>query len=177
MKEIWKDIVGYEGHYQVSNCGRIRSIKHGEEKFLKPNDAKKGYLQVTLYKDGVRRSHNIHRLVAVAFVPNPEGFPEVNHMDENSFNNCAVNLEWCTAKYNSNYGTRGTRISAKITGIGGLPVIAENDNGHTIEFPSVCNAAKYFGVTHGPVQRCVKMNIENPIHRIKGYIIRFKEQS
>lgn len=171
--EKWKDIIGYEGHYQVSNHGRVCSVKHGERKFLKPNDAKKGYLQVTLYKDGERRSHNIHRLVAVAFVPNPENLPEVNHIDENTYNNSYVNLEWCTAKYNSNYGTRGARISTKITGIGGTPVIAIKD-GHVIEFPSVCNAAKYFGVTHAPVQRCVRMNNENPVHTIKGYIIKLK---
>lgn len=173
--EKWKDIIGYEGRYQVSDCGRICSVKHGKRKFLKPNDAKKGYLQVTLYKGGTRRSHNIHRLVAVAFVPNPENLPEVNHIDENSFNNCSINLEWCTPKYNSNYGTRGQRISAKITGKGGIKVVAINNNGEVVhEFPSICNASKVLGVSHAPVQRCVKMNMQNPIHTIKGLIIRLK---
>ena len=107
MKEIWKDIKGYEGIYQVSNFGRIKSSY--TKRILKGGKNKAGYLLVGLYKQGVLSRKSIHRLVAEAFIPNPDNKPEVNHIDENKTNNMVSNLEWMTAKENINHGTRNER--------------------------------------------------------------------
>lgn len=106
MEEVWKDVVGYEGLYQVSNKGNVKSLNWkntGKQQnlFLKPHN--KGYLQVELAKDGKKKCFVVHRLVATAFIPNPLGLPQVNHKDENKRNNFAENLEWCNASYNVNY--------------------------------------------------------------------------
>lgn len=113
--EIWKDYKDYKGHYQVSNFGRIKSIKFGKEIILKPGTNKNGYSYVILYKNGKVKKFTVHRLVAEAFLPNPDNLPEVNHKDENKLNNCVSNLEWCTNLYNHNYGTINERIAAKNT--------------------------------------------------------------
>lgn len=111
--EIWKDIEGYEGLYQVSNKGRIKSLNYrrtGKEGMLKGKPDKNGYLIVFLYKKGEKpKPFLIHRLVAKGFIPNVNDLPEVNHIDENKENNHVENLEWCDRKYNMNYGTRTKR--------------------------------------------------------------------
>ena len=107
-----KDIKGYEGLYAVTSCGKIWSYKN--EKFLKPGVYKKGYLYVNLWKDGGFKTKQIHRLVAEAYIPNPDNLPQVNHKDENKANNCLQNLEWCDCKYNNNYGTRNERHKKSI---------------------------------------------------------------
>ena len=134
MEEIWKDIVGYEGLYQVSNCGRVKSLsrymnnKNGgksllKERILKSAYTKKGYLRVGLCKYSKTKPFSVHRLVAQAFIPNPNNLPQVNHKDENKENNFVYinedgtadleksNLEWCTNEYNSNYGTKNERLA------------------------------------------------------------------
>lgn len=106
--EEWRDIVGYEGKYQVSNLGRVRSLNWGRQRIIKillPFISHQGYLCVKLSLQNIKPSKYIHRLVAEAFIPNDRKLPQVNHKDENKSNNCVRNLEWCTAKYNSNYGT------------------------------------------------------------------------
>lgn len=113
-KQIWKDIPGYEGLYQVSNTGRVRSLnyKHtGKTKVLKQGTKGHGYKVVGIYKNGKRKNYTIHRLVALAFIPNINNLPQVNHKDENPANNAVWNLEWCTDEYNINYGTRNERAS------------------------------------------------------------------
>ena len=108
-----KDINGYEGLYAVTPCGKVWSYRN--KKFLKPGKDKGGYLLVSLYKQGERRKHFlVHRLVAKAYIPNPNNLPQVNHKDEGKTHNWAANLEWCDAKYNSNYGTRIERISKSV---------------------------------------------------------------
>ena len=109
MTEIWKNIEGYEGKYQVSNLGRVKSMI-GQEKVLHPKKHRNGHLQIGLHKDKKRKTMYIHRLVAQAFIPKPDNLPCVNHKDENPNNNNVDNLEWCTQKYNCNYGTRVDRI-------------------------------------------------------------------
>ena len=120
MNEEWRDIRGYEGKYQVSNLGRIKSLKdsHGNyrEKILKFKLEVSGYLQVHLYLENKVKAFKIHRLVAEAFIPNPNNLPEVNHKDENKENNRVDNLEWCDRKYNINYGTRTQKASEKMKG-------------------------------------------------------------
>ena len=140
LNEYWKDIKGYEGLYQVSNFGRVRSydklsknrwgyknLRKG--KILKPIVGTKGYLMVFLYdSNGKSKIHRIHRLVADAFIPNPHNYPQVNHKDENKQNNFVwinedgsvdlekSNLEWCTNDYNNHYGTRKDRAKSKMKG-------------------------------------------------------------
>lgn len=112
MQEVWKDIAGYEGLYQVSNFGRVKSTPRARTKggLLKPQHDRKGYIVFGLCKNGRNRMLKAHRLVAEAFIPNPGNLPEVNHKDEDKANNCADNLEWCTTPYNINYGTRTARM-------------------------------------------------------------------
>lgn len=116
MIEIFKDIEGYEG-YQISNLGNVKSLgndKARKEKVLKPAKDKYGYLYVCLHKQGKVKFCLIHRLVALHFIPNPNNYPIINHKDENPLNNNISNLEWCTPKYNSNYGTRNEKISKQV---------------------------------------------------------------
>lgn len=109
MVEIWKDILNYETIYQISNFGNIRLYK--SKKILKPSDDGKGYLHITLTKNGKRKGFRIHRLVAQTFIPNINNLPQINHKDENKKNNNVNNLEWCDSKYNNNYGTRNYRCT------------------------------------------------------------------
>lgn len=132
MEEIWKDIEGYEGLYQVSNLGRVRSLDRVVQQLnrwgkyqsrfyrgcvLNPGVTHDNYQSVSLTRQGKSASYSVHRLVAQAFIPNPDSLPQVNHKDENPSNNCVDNLEWCTAKYNSNYGTRIDKLRQSLTGI------------------------------------------------------------
>lgn len=111
-KEIWKDIKGYENIYQISNLGNVKNIK--KDKLLKPFISNKtGYLQIDLSKNGIKERFSIHRLVCIAFIPNYNGYKYVNHKDESRVNNNVNNLEWCTQKYNCNYGNRNKKIGEK----------------------------------------------------------------
>lgn len=122
MEEIWKDIKGYEGIYQVSNYGKIRSLDRIDKinhfhkgRILKPASIK-GYLHVNLSVDGNINDVAIHRVVAETFIPNPHNLPQINHKDENKQNNMVTNLEFCTPKHNVNYGTRTIRASISQSG-------------------------------------------------------------
>lgn len=105
MAEIWRDVQGYEGLYEVSNLGNVRSLPRATTrgKTITKNNSGRGYLQVVLYKNGKSKTHLVHRLVAQAFVPNPFNFSTVNHKDEQKNNNRFDNLEWCTIQYNLSY--------------------------------------------------------------------------
>jgi len=113
MQEIWKDIKGYEGYYQISNFGNVKSLKRkrynhrlqkiieiSTEKFLKPFADKKGYLRIKLQSNTNKRTISIHKLVAQTFISNPNNYPQINHIDGVKTNNCVNNLEWCTCSYN-----------------------------------------------------------------------------
>ena len=116
--EIWKDIKDYEGLYQVSNYGRVRSLKYRKTNIshiMSPACDSNGYLGLYLYKDKNRKRFQIHRLVAEYFIPNPYNLSQVNHKDENKLNNTVENLEWCDSKYNVNFGSRNDRVSKKMT--------------------------------------------------------------
>lgn len=106
------------GLYQVSNLGRVKSLSNSKtrkEKILTPIYHAR-YYQITLSKNNIRIQYRVHRLVAEAFIPNPDNLPLINHKDENPLNNKVENLEWCDAKYNNNYGTGNKRRSKTKTG-------------------------------------------------------------
>ena len=126
MLEIfeWRDVVGYEGLYKVSEYGDILSIKSNI--LLKQRLGSRGYYQVSLFKNGVSKHHQVHRIVAAAFCEGADYFPVVNHMDEDKTNNHYTNLEWCTVGYNNIFGTKIER--QKKTVKEGRPVVTENIN-------------------------------------------------
>ena len=125
--EEWRDVVGFEGLYQVSNLGRVKGLDRlvdtninnvdkriSKGKLLKPQFNNKGYKRVNLCKNGTFKSVFVHRLVAEAFIPNPNNYPVVNHKDENKQNNCVENLEWCTQKYNMNWNGVMKKVGLKL---------------------------------------------------------------
>lgn len=112
--ETFLSIPGYEGLYEVSNLGNVKSLRRGI--ILKPGKRNGGYKIVNLRKDNKDHWLAVHRLVAIAFIPNPLNLPFVNHKDENPCNNCVENLEWCTSQYNNTYGTNIKRRVEKRTG-------------------------------------------------------------
>ena len=125
MQEIWKDIEGYEGLYQVSNFGRVKSLdryvlRNGNSLFVKgivlSQLNNRGYLAVRLCNSGKYKNYFVHRLVACAFVENLNNYTEVNHIDEDKHNNDFRNLEWCDRKYNVNYGSRADKFSNSMKG-------------------------------------------------------------
>lgn len=120
--EVWRDVVGFEGLYKISNKGNVYSVERkdsiGRKRggfTLKARTKKRGYLDVNLCKNGVLKRKLIHRLVAQAFIPNPNNFLEINHKDENKTNNRVENLEWCTRKYNNNHGKRTEKARRKLS--------------------------------------------------------------
>ena len=108
-----RDIIGYEGLYAITSCGRVWSYKRN--KFLAPRE-KDGYLNVHLYKDGISKEFLVHRLVGLAYIDNPNNLPEINHKSEVKTENFVNNLEWCSSKYNNTYGTRIQRMIKTRTG-------------------------------------------------------------
>lgn len=115
MKEIWKDVVGYEGYYQVSNLGNVFRIKSATSKggILKQQKNELGYCFVTLCVKGKRKCCRVHRLVAMAFIPNPQNKEQINHLDYNPSNNCVNNLEWATPKENTVYSIEHMKEAQK----------------------------------------------------------------
>ena len=155
MNEEWKPVKGYEGLYEVSNLGRVRSISQGKiAKFrpehkgrvLKPYQKKNGYLIVDLYYAPKKKHHcHIHRLVAEAFIQNPKDLPCINHKDEDPTNNVVNNLEWCTTTYNLEYNGRAKRVGI----IQGHPVEQISVDGKVIAtYHSIHEAVRVTGITH-----------------------------
>lgn len=118
MVEVWKDISGYDGLYKVSNLGNVLSQKHWNGRgdiLLKPSISHKGYPVVFLSKNSITKTFTVHRLVACAFIDNPNNYPQVNHKNEIKTDNRVENLEWCSASYNMNYGSRAQRQIEKVS--------------------------------------------------------------
>lgn len=150
MKEEWRDIIGYEGLYQVSNLGRVKN-KH--DKILK-QQIRKGYCEVGLYKNNSKQPklYKVHRLVAESFILNPNNLPCVNHKDENKKNNKIFNLEWCNHNYNDNYGTRNEKISKKQK----CPIILQCDKNMNVikEWNGMIEIYKKLGYHKSQIYNC-----------------------
>ena len=156
MIEEWRDVPGYEGLYEVSDWGRVKNIKTG--RILKPANNGWGYLFVVLCKNGIKTAAKIHRLVAYAFIPNPQNLPQINHRDEDKTNNSVDNLEWCTCEYNNNYS------KAK-------PVLQYDLLGNFIkEWPGVRKIEKELGIKYQSISMCCNGKIKTA----GGYVWRFK---
>lgn len=143
MKEIWKDIPGYETLYQASNLGGIRSMEHlvlrTNGRMIKPkkywfykgrnlklNTDREGYIRCTLSKSGKTRRYLVHRIIAMTFIPNPQGLPQINHIDEDKHNNRIENLEWCTTNYNLSFN--GGRKKRALTKTGKPNLLGSGEN-------------------------------------------------
>lgn len=146
MEEIWKDIKGYEGLYQVSNFGRIKSIKRKNTKggIRKLNVDKYGYNYIILYNYDIIKTLKVHRLVAKAFIPNPNNLPQINHKDKNRKNNRVDNLEWCDVTYNIQYS------HAK-------PIIQYDINNKFIKrWKCIREAGRLLKINNGDISKCCK---------------------
>lgn len=151
---IWKDVKGYEGLYKVNNMGDVLSIaRRGNWRgthLLTPSNDGRGYRQVNICKNGKLKSIKVHKLVAEAFVPNPHGYTEINHIDEDKWNCKADNLEWCTRAYNVNYGTRTQKTSTKIA-------MFTKDGKYIQSFNSMREACRICGFPYvGNIARAIK---------------------
>ena len=160
VNEEWRDVSGYEGLYQVSNLGRVRSLdrwrKNGSGEYkqkgriLNQGDTTTGYKQIVLNKDKKRKTLKVHRLVAIAFIPNPENKPNVNHIDGNPHNNNVENLEWCTQAENVQHAIN--------TGLKRCNIIDKEilEDMHYNKKMSTQAIAKEFGVTKMIIIRNMK---------------------
>lgn len=164
MNEGWRPVPGYEGIYEVSNLGRVRSLdrikRNGrgmKGRIVKLQEhPKTGYVAIGLYKDGTEKMTLVHRLVALAFIPNPDNLPEINHKDEDKTNNKADNLEWCNRTYNNNYGTRKQRFLETIKPK--MKRVAQWDwKGNLIKiYPSFSQASRETNISHGTLGRLLR---------------------
>lgn len=157
--EIWRDVVGWEGLYQVSSFGRVKSFRRKEPHLLSTCVGKHGYRVVLLYNgNGQRKNERVHRLVAQAFIHNPNSYPYINHKDEDRTNNHVDNLEWCTAEYNSNYGTCKERIGLT----NGIPVLKYDLEGNFIcEYRTMTEAERNEGIDHANICICCEGKISH----------------
>lgn len=158
FNQIWKPIPNYENYYLISNTGQIKSITTNK---ILSDFTTNNYHQVTLTKDTERKTFKVHRLVAQAFIPNPNNLPQVNHKDENTNNNFVYNLEWCDAKYNSNFGTRTKRIADKnrgtTNGTTSKPIQQYSLSGVFLnEYPSGKEIERQLGFTTSSISSCCR---------------------
>lgn len=175
MQEIWKDIEGYEGLYEVSNMGRVRN-RFGR---ILTQDYKKGtqYKRVHLCKDNKAKHYSTHRLVAIAFLPRIEGKDTVNHLDHNKENNCVDNLEWASLKENCEYAAQEGRYKVpyenllKGRGLLRRAVIATAKDGTEYEFESITQAARVLNISRSHIGQCCKKAYGRKT--VKGYEWRY----
>lgn len=168
--EEWKDIKGYEGLYQISSNGRVRSFHYNKWNIITSHiTGKTNHLKIGLYKNKKRKRFYIHKLVAEAFIPNPNNYIEVNHKDENPLNNSVENLEWCTHNYNMNYGTCQER--SRSTHLDRTPSILMYDTSGNLKasFNSVIEAEHLTGIPHSNIIACCKERLKTTKEHIFVY--------
>ena len=172
--EVWKDIEGYPG-YQVSNLGRVRSLNYshtGQVRVLKPGRNSSGYLFVNLCKNGKHKLCTVHRLVAIAFIPNPDNLPEVNHINEDKTDNRVENLSWVSHVQNCRHGTRNKRVAEFLTN---RPDYSKRVAQYTLDgtlvaiYPSAREAARQTGFKRPNISNCCLGNYKTAY----GYIWRY----
>ena len=168
MIEEWRDIKGYEGLYQVSNLGRVKSFKGVSERILKIGVDRYGYISINLFKNNKRKLCKVHRLVAEAFIPNQDNKPQVNHIDEVKTNNMVSNLEWVTAKENSNHGTR----TEKMIKTQGIKIRAiDIANGEWNDYCSQRECARELGLAGSSINKCLK----GKRRHVGGYVFKYAD--
>lgn len=150
--ETWKPIEGYEGLYEVSDQGRVKRLWYGKEKILKPQKNTCGYLHVGLHKDGHGKTVLIHRLVAEAFIPNPNNLETINHKDEVKTNNTVDNLEWMSKRDNDNYGTRNKRVGEALSKQ--VQMFDKKTGELLATFPSTREAERVTGISQSNISSC-----------------------
>ena len=152
--EEWRDIKGFEGKYMVSNLGRVKSLNYrrtGKEKILKAFANNCGYLRVMLCKDGKSKLYLVHVLVAIAFCENPEGYTDVNHINEVKSDNRAENLEFCSRSYNNTYNNRAKKVAEKTS----KPVFSINKkSGLIMWWKSASEASRQLDISQGSICNC-----------------------
>lgn len=155
--EIWKDIPNYEGIYQASTLGRIKSINsscRGSDIIMSDNVISRSGYKVVHFKRGKKpKTFLIHRLIAITFIPNPNAFPIVNHKNENKLDNRVENLEWCTGSYNCSYGSRKRSQAEKL----GKKVLCVELNQ---EFLSFGEASRALNIPYQNISRCCKNKLK-----------------
>ena len=175
MKEVWKDIVGYEGLYQVSNLGRIKAIRNDADKILTAQKKQSGYIGCSLSKNGVVKHYKVHRLVAEAFIPNIENKPQINHINGIKTDNNVYNLEWCTARENINHSFRAGLSKGRRDGENKLSkkVRQYSLNGAFIkEWESAMQIQRELGFNNSAISACCL----NKQKQSYGYIWRHYDQ-
>lgn len=185
IKENWKPVVGYEALYEVSNLGNIRNtaywtryhkiFKRKEPREVKQETTYDGYKRVHLSNKGELKGHAVHRLVAFAFIPNPNNLPQINHIDENPANNNVSNLQWCTGKENCNHGLHRQRIVEFQTNNPkrSVPVLQYDMKGNFIkEFPSTKEVERQLGIRSEQISRVCK----GKNHHAGGFKWKYKNQ-
>ncbi len=175
MEEIWKDVNGFEGLYQVSNLGNVKSLHYfggDKEHIMHPALSKSGYLLVTLTKNKKHAATSVHVIVAKAFVDNKCGKTQVNHIDGNKRNNNAENLEWVTAKENHDHAVAiGLKSYEHIIPPWYKPVLQYDMNGNFVkEWKSKGEAAAYYGCNPDSIRNCIRGRVNS----CKGYIWKYK---
>lgn len=183
VQEIWKNIEGFEGYYQVSNLGRVKSLKRTyysgshnslktiDERILSPYRKSSHYFSVKLRIDGICKTHFIHRLVAKTFIPNPENKPEVNHINGDKTDNRVANLEWVTRSQNIRHAF-DRKIISRTSNVAVLQFT--KDGTLVAEYPSIAVASKETGVNAGNIGSCCRGSKGYP--HAGGFVWKYKEK-
>ena len=184
IEEEWKTIIDFE-EYQISNLGRVRSLKHNNVYYLNPmlrGYKNNQYKCVKLFGKKYQKVFAVHRLVAMYFIPNPNNYPIINHIDENTLNNIYTNLEWCSYSYNIKYGNCPNKRKTKLLNRKDCskPVEMYSLNGKFLkEFPSLREAGRFIGKENNitDITNCCngyKIN-GTPVHKAYGFIWKWKK--